>query len=292
MPMHFFCYSYYTHDASRDSIQPMKISVIVSTYNSPLWLQKVLWGFCAQEYTDFEVVIADDGSGPETKELIESMRNECPFPIVHVWHEDDGFRKCEILNKAITASSADYLAFTDGDCIPHPRFLRIHATYAKKGHMLSGGYLKLPMELSENITKEDILQHRVISKKWLWQQSYKSPKKLLKLTNTKWLADFMDGITPANASWNGHNASTFKESILAVNGFDERMEYGAEDREFGERLMNMGIKPIQIRHKATCLHLDHARGYVNKEALKRNRDIRQQTKKNKAIWTEYGIKKN
>ena len=78
----------------------MTISIIITTYNAPDWLEKVLWGYQQQSYRDFEVVIADDGSGPATRDLIDRMRGEVFFPIQHIWHEDIGFRKCTILNQA------------------------------------------------------------------------------------------------------------------------------------------------------------------------------------------------
>lgn len=94
-----------------------KISIIVSTYNAEEWLKKVLWGFEQQIFKDFEVVIADDGSKEPTKILLEEMAKKVHYPIVHVWQEDDGFQKSRILNKAVTACSADYIIMTDGDCI-------------------------------------------------------------------------------------------------------------------------------------------------------------------------------
>ena len=43
------------------------ISVIISTYNKPHFLEKVLTGYCFQTFNDFEIIIADDGSSNETK---------------------------------------------------------------------------------------------------------------------------------------------------------------------------------------------------------------------------------
>src|SRR5688572_14083940 len=100
----------------------MKVSVIISTYNSHEWLQKVLWGFENQTYRNFEMVIADDGSGDTTRKLIDDFRCNSGLEIQHVWHEDRGFQKSQILNKAIQAAVSDYLIFTDGDCIPRKDF--------------------------------------------------------------------------------------------------------------------------------------------------------------------------
>ena len=104
----------------------MKLSVIITTYNSPEWLQKVLWGYQAQTFRDFEMIIADDGSKSETKDLIDKMRAEVSYPMQHIWHPDEGFRKCTILNKGIVAAKADYLVISDGDCIPRKDFLQVH----------------------------------------------------------------------------------------------------------------------------------------------------------------------
>ena len=85
------------------------ISVIISTYNKPHFLEKVLTGYCFQTFNDFEIIIADDGSTNETKEMITKFEQFIPQKIYHVWHEDNGFRKCKILNAAILKSSNDYL---------------------------------------------------------------------------------------------------------------------------------------------------------------------------------------
>ena len=132
----------------------MKISVIISTYNSPLWLRKVLWGYETQSFKDFELVIADDGSGEETKQLVQDFKANSPLTVHHVWHEDNGFQKCSILNKAIRKSSHEYLVFTDGDCVPHPTLLETHAGNAEHGRFLSGGYCKLPMTTSKAIREK------------------------------------------------------------------------------------------------------------------------------------------
>jgi glycosyltransferase involved in cell wall biosynthesis len=108
------------------SLWSMKLSVIISTYNAEEWLHKVLLGYAIQTLQDFEIIVADDGSTTKTKEVIQQFQDKFKHPILHVWHEDEGFRKCKILNKAIVQSSADYLLFTDGDCIPRNDFVANH----------------------------------------------------------------------------------------------------------------------------------------------------------------------
>ena len=267
----------------------MKISVILSTYNSIQWLEKVLWGFSRQSFIDFEIVIADDGSKNETKEKIDLLRKLISIPIIHVWHEDDGFQKTKILNKAILATNSDYIIFTDGDCIPRYDFVETHYKYREKGYFLSGGYFKLPMDLSILITKEDILNQNCFNIEWLKAKGYKSNLKSLKLSTSSFFEKFLNIITTTKPTWNGHNSSGWKNDLLSVNGFNEEMKYGGEDRELGERLVHLGLSGKQIRYSAICVHLDHARSYVSEEVWRKNDAIRAFTKANKVIKTPNGL---
>ena len=273
-------------------MENIQISVIISTYNAVPWLEKVLWAYNNQTFKNFEIVIADDGSGPETKQLIDAMSKIVFYPIVHVWQEDEGFQKSKILNKAILACNADYIAMSDGDCIPRKDFLQVHEDNKEVGHFISGGYFKLPMNISTMITKEDILSEVCFKKSWLKERGLKKSFKNNKLTTNSSKAKFLNRITTTNSTWNGHNASGWKKDILKVNGFDERMQYGGQDRELGERLMNLGIKGKQFRYSAICLHLDHKRGYKNQESISKNLAIRAEVKKNKITVTPFGIKKH
>ncbi|UOB18263.1 glycosyltransferase family 2 protein [Abyssalbus ytuae] len=265
------------------------ISVIISTYNAEEWLEKVLIGYNNQTYSDFEVIIADDGSRDTTRELIEKFKENYNVPLLHLWHKDSGYRRQEILNVAITKANNEYILMTDGDCIPREDFVEVHAKYAKKGRFLSGGYCKLSMKLSKQLTEADIETGRCFNLKWLKQQDKIGFSQSLKIGSNKFTATILDAVTPTTPSFNNCNSSGWKEDMIAVNGYDERMKYGGPDREFGERLENFGVKGLQIRHKAICLHLDHARGYKTPESLAKNLAIRKEVKKNKITWTPYGI---
>ncbi|HEX5167965.1 MAG TPA: glycosyltransferase family 2 protein [Cyclobacteriaceae bacterium] len=269
----------------------MKVSVIFSTYNMPLWLEKVLWGYECQTYQDFEIIIADDGSGPDTRTLIDDFKKSSRLNIIHVWQEDEGFQKSRILNKAILNSTTDYLIFTDGDCIPRNDFVQVHVTKARAGYFLSGGYFKLPMITSEMITRDDVIRQRAFDINWLYARGLEKTYKSMKLTSKGFKADFLNFITPATATWNGHNSSGWKEDLLSINGFNEDMKYGGQDRELGERLMNKGIKGIQVRYSAICIHLDHKREYKTKESVLFNLNVRKETRRSKKIWTENGLVK-
>jgi glycosyltransferase involved in cell wall biosynthesis len=267
------------------------ISIIISTYNAPKWLEKTLWGYNQQTYTNFEMVIADDGSKHETIDLINSISKKVNYSIKHIWHEDNGFQKSQILNKAIVACSTDYILMSDGDCIPMPNFVETHVLKKKEGCFLSGGYHKLPMDLSMLITKEDVENGNCFDKSWLKENGMKSSFKNNKINASITKSTFLNFVTPTTPSWNGHNASGWKKDIIAVNGFDERMQYGGQDRELGERLVNFGIKPIQIRYSTVCLHLDHPRGYATEKSINKNLAIRKETKTLNKKYTNFGINK-
>lgn len=269
----------------------MKISVIFTTYNQPDWLAKVIAGFRHQTFRDFELIVADDGSTAETKALIDALRQETGLEIQHVWHSDRGFCKSEIMNRAIRAARHDYLVFTDGDCIPRKDFLAAHAAHAEPGHFLSGGYFMLPMETSRRIDPEDIATGRCFDMVWLLRSGVPWTYKFLKLTARGPLPALLNRFTTTRPSWNGHNASGWKADLVAVNGFDERMRYGGQDRELGERLENSGIKGKQIRYSAICVHLDHRRGYKTAESIAFNRSIRSTTRSERRTWTDFGIEK-
>lgn len=268
----------------------MKISVIFTTYNSLSWLEKVLWGFHYQTDNDFEIVVADDGSDNDTRALIGQFQTQTHRPIQHVWHPDNGFQKCEILNKAILAATGDYIVMTDGDCIPRKDFVAVHRANARVGCYLSGGYFKLPMITSQVITQEHIRKGDCFRKQWLLENGVPSSHKMMKFTPSSFLAAIYNIMTPTKRTWNGHNASCWKNDALKVNGFDARMRYGGLDVEFGLRLRNLGLRAKQIRYYAVCVHLDHARGYRNEKDMQFNKEIRAKVKAERIVETPFGIK--
>ena len=270
----------------------MEISIIISTYNSIEWLKKVLCGYNQQTFLNFEIVIADDGSKEDTRVEIKKLKKEVKYTINHVWHEDNGFQKSQILNKAINACKAPYIIMSDGDCIPRKDFVEIHNNNKEEGYFLSGGYFMLPMNISKLITKDDIEKNNCFSINWLLKNGLKKSFKNNKLKSFGTKAKLLNFFTPTKPTWNGHNASGWKIDILAINGFDERMQYGGQDRELGERLVNLGIKSKQIRYSAIVIHLDHPRGYANEKSWAINNEIRKNTRDLKLKYTDFGIIKN
>jgi glycosyltransferase involved in cell wall biosynthesis len=267
----------------------MRISVVLSTYNRPRDLERVLWGYAAQADREFELVLADDGSGPETAGLVERMRRDAGLGITHVWHEDRGFRKTEILNRAILAASGDYLLFSDGDCIPRCDLIAVHRALARPGRFVAGGYLKLPAAVSERVTINDVTCGRVADLAWLRAEGWRPGRRALRLTTSPLRARVYDALTPTRAVFQGNNAAAWRADLERVNGFEGEMGYGGLDKELGYRLENAGVRGIQARHRAVALHLHHDRPYRDPEVWRRNHEFLRRLKSTGATRARRGL---
>ncbi len=269
----------------------MKISVLISTYNNPVALEKTLWGYRYQTSGQFEVVIADDGSRDETRELIQSIQRDFPRPIQHVWHEDRGFQKNEIMNKAIIAATGDYIVVTDGDCIPRDDFVDAHRTSARPGMFLCGGsHIDLPVSIHKRLVEEDVASGRLFDHGWLCSQGLPEEKYWLRLTRNRWLAAALNLATPRRTVLIGCNASFWKCDAMAVNGFDTSWSYGAEDQEMGVRMTNHGVKSRRLKYSLVCAHLSHARSEQQEEQRMRNKRRLSKLRWAGTTWVESGIK--
>lgn len=267
----------------------MQISVIISAYNRPRFLELVLRGYEMQTDRAFEVVIADDGSGGDVRAVIEAARARGGREIVHVWHEDVGFRKSLILNRAIVAARGDYLLFTDGDCIPRRDLLAVHRALARPGRYVAGGYLKLPAEITARLTVEDVETGRFAELGWLRAHGWRPGRRALRLTSSPQLARLYDLLTPTSPDFQGNNTAAWRRDILAVNGFESQMGYGGLDQALGYRLVNAGVPGLQARHRAITMHLHHDRPYKTPETMRRNRDIKRSIQRHREARARDGI---
>ncbi len=265
-----------------------KTTVMFATYNEPQWLEWVLWGYATQTEKDFEVLVVDDGSRDDTRAVIDRVRPQLPYRLRHFWQPDEGYQKCKGMNRGILLAQSDYLIFTDGDCIPHPEFVARHLALRERGRYLTGGYSKLPLELSHRITKEDILAGRATDYAWLAANGLERHTLKLKVKNET-LRSLLNTLTPVKPRLHGHNASVWKDDAILVNGWDERMQYGGQDLELGERLTNAGIRGKTIRYSAICVHLEHKRGYMKPEMRQKNDLIRAETRSKRITRTPFGI---
>ena len=181
------------------------------------------------------------------------------------------------------------LVFSDGDCIPRDDFLAAHSALARPECFLSGGYVKLPMRVSRAVTRADVEAGRVFSLSWIRASGRHNLRRMTKLAVSPRSAPVADLLTTTRPTWNGHNASGWRRDLRAASGCDERMQYGGQDRELGERLENAGIRGLQVRHRAVCVHLDHPRGYATAASIARIRRIRRATRAERTLRTPFGI---
>lgn len=269
----------------------MKVSVIIAFYNKVEFLKYVLTGFEMQSFHDFEIVIADDGSNSSVVSEIEEMIQNSDLDIQHVWHEDKGWRKNIILNKAVMASRSDYLIFIDGDCVPHPEFVREHYQNRKPGRILGGRRMNISKSFTEKLNPEKIKVgafQRYLPRAILesFSKKIKHPEKGIYLKN-RWLRS---KILKMNTSLKGCNFSMWKEDLLSINGFDDRYlapNYG-EDTDIELRALRKGLEIKSVKNIAVQYHLYHKKLSQN---LRNNQSIYDYNVANNIIYTPFGIKK-
>jgi len=226
----------------------MTISLIVSTFDQPAHLAKVIRGLALQRRQPEEIFVADDGSGAETRALIERWQREASAPVRHVWHPHEGFRKIILLNRAVAAARSDYLVFLDGDCAPHPRFLADHGQLAEEGFWVQGRRCFI---LEPFVPRFESGRASVLG--WWLAGRLKGVAKGLRLPfpivfrNQK-----QRGII-------GCNMAFWRADVLAVNGFDETYVGRGigPDSDLGTRIYNLGRRRKFVYGRALVYHLNH-----------------------------------
>lgn len=234
------------------------VEVIVSSYRNPTALEACLEALSLQTLGAFGICVAEDAQDIATAEVVAK------YPCRHLHQPDDGFRKNRILNEAIRTSDAEYLIFVDGDCIAHPGFVARHVACARRERYLSGGVVRLSQRATDAVTLQSVSSADIWTPDWLRKHGVwdRLGTRIKLMPDT--LGPIMDRVSLARKRWLGGNASTFRDNLFTVNGYDASLEYGAEDKELGVRLENAGIKPYSIRYTAPILHLEHDRGYVTR----------------------------
>lgn len=235
----------------------LRIAVIITTYNRPDALSTVLEGYLAQTDNNFEVLIADDGSTPATAEIVRQFQERATFPICHIWQEDEGFRAAAIRNRALAKTTAGYIIFTDGDCIPRTDFVQSHRVLSEPGCFLSGNRLLLTEDFTHAVLQEKHPIHLWRFGDWLTARRKGYIGRLLPLLH---LPDWgLRKISPRR--WRGAktcNISVFREDLWRVNGLDESYTgWGLEDSDLVIRLIRAGLINKSARFSSPVLHLWH-----------------------------------
>jgi glycosyltransferase involved in cell wall biosynthesis len=244
----------------------MHISVIISTHNSPAALEMVLAGYARQDFQSFELVIADDGSRDDTRDLVRRIRAGFPVPLVHVRQEHRGYYgKMAIMNRALSHARGEYVIAADGDVVPRHDFVRAHWEHKRSNTYLAGGDFRLSPEATRAITLEDVRSGRAFDAQFLASTGQPRTKKFIKLRPRGIVTRLIDWVNVSPARWSGSNASAWKADLVRVNGWDETIHFpGKDDTELGQRLRNAGVRTRHVRHNAICLHLYHGEGRPNR----------------------------
>lgn len=271
----------------------MHVSIVINTYNNPGHLERSLAAYVRQTYRNFELVIADDGSKDDTRDIIRRFRATSGLSVRHLWHEDNGFRRSRIVNKCIVAAKGEYIICTDGDMLPRRDWIEAHLRHSRPNRFLGGGDYRLNKEPTDAITVADVLSGDAWNVAWLRQRGLEVNKKIIKLTIKGWRARLLDALNISPARWTGSNASTYREYLLKVNGFDERFtSWGKEDHELAVRLWNAGFSSRHVRYTAITMHLDHGRPYKNEEKFQKNLEILAESKRTKSVRAKIGIQES
>jgi len=233
------------------------ISVIVTTYNRPDALDAVLRGLARQSDESFEVVVADDGSAPDTAQVLERWQQRLKQRLIHVWQEHHGFRAAEIRNRAILASSGSYCIFLDGDCIPRNDFVREHRQLAEVGWLVVGNRVLM----SERLT-DDVLTHRLEPECWTMSDALRARlqgdiNRIAPLLQAK-----LGPVRKVRPQywWGARscNLAVWRSDLDQVDGFDgSYVGWGLEDSDLLIRLLRAGVLRKDGRFSTGVFHLWH-----------------------------------
>jgi glycosyltransferase involved in cell wall biosynthesis len=263
----------------------MKASLFVTTYEMPRHLALVCAGLARQSARgEFEVLFCDDGSGPETKLVIDEFIARSGIPARHLRQEHEGFRKCRILNQAARQARGEIFVFLDGDCVPHRHYIRDHLASQEDGRFLAGRRVELGPLISRWLTPEAVrggffdwprprllLSDSEALNRTL-RVSWTPLRRLLKLDRV--------------ADLKGCNYSIPRKALEAINGFDEQYEgYGREDTDVELRLRNLGLRIKSLKGLALQYHVWHPR----RDFTPANDDRLEELKRSGRVRCERGL---
>jgi glycosyltransferase involved in cell wall biosynthesis len=259
----------------------LKISLLISTYNWPEALDLVLLSVEKLTVKPDELLLADDGSTPETTNLINAFKKRSSIPVNHVWHQDKGFNRSAILNKAIAQSTSDYIIQTDGDCILHPSFVKDHKSLAKKNRYLFGSRVSINEKVSPRL---------LLDKKITFNFFSPGVNKRLRAIRIPLFSIFFKPKKDLSKKIRGCNISYWKKDFVSVNGYNEDMTgWGREDSELITRMINKGCIGKRVRYCGLIYHIWHPP--ASKASFNKNDQIQKDATLNKTIRCENGIDK-
>lgn len=256
-------------------------TLLISTYNWPEALHLVLKSVLSQSVMPDEVIIADDGSQEQTRNLIDAFRKELPVDLKHIWHEDKGFRKSKILNRAVAAATSEYIIQVDGDCFLHSRFVEDHIENASRDRYLFGTRVRI-----RETVVPDVLSSREL-KMHFFKKGLKKRPRNIRIPVVSALFKPQAHISP---KFRGCNTSFWREDFIAINGYNEDLEgWGREDSELMIRMHNLGLKAKRLKFNGIVYHLDHHEN--SRDQFDKNDEIQEKTIQERLVSCENGIDK-
>ncbi|WP_318495740.1 glycosyltransferase family 2 protein [Photobacterium leiognathi] len=256
----------------------MKTSLIITTYNWKEALSAVLDSVLYQSILPDEVIIADDGSRDDTKNLINELQKEYPISLIHSWQADIGFRAAESRNRAISKATGDYIIIIDGDIVLPPSFVASHINNAKQGQFIQGGRVLLNKERTDEVLK----RHKIPK---IWQSGLKNRHNTI---NCKQLSSMFSKISNSDRSTRSCNMSFWLSDIKKVNGFNnDFVGWGREDSEFVLRLLNSGVNRLYLKFAGAGYHLYHKEN--SRMSLPKNDQLLKNTISSKSTYCENGL---
>ncbi len=227
-----------------------RVSVVLSIFDQPNAFTFSLIGYQRQTARDFELIVADDGSDEETRAIVERFKGTCPFPIKHVWQPNTGYRRARIANEAVRASEGQVILLSDGDCIPHRDFVKVHLERCRKRAFCTGGYVRLSPEYCRTLTAENVAAGEYESQKTGRHGRH------FRVTHWKSVIGILFRSIKKPKAY-GCNLSVDREVYYGVNGYDENHDgFGKEDSDLRNRLRRYGATPVSVWPKAWVYHVD------------------------------------
>lgn len=260
----------------------IKTSALISTYNWPEALERAVDGMLKQTVLPDEIIIADDGSGPSTAHVIEKLKAVSPVPIIHVWHEDKGFRLSTIRNKAIAMAKGDYIIQTDGDVIPSRHFVSDHLELAERGFFVCGSRVSLSPKVTARLLSDKQFKPKLFNMP-LSSAANSLRSRLLRHYMAKGYDSSVDHLR-------GCNMAFWRDDLIKVNGFNEDMvEWGHEDREIAYRLHFAGVKKKSLKMGGCVYHLHHKE--ASRSGEQHNLDELDIVRQGQITWCNNGLDK-
>jgi glycosyltransferase involved in cell wall biosynthesis len=260
------------------------LSVVVLTYDWPAALDVVLHALSESGDREFDVVVADDGSGPETAAVVSRWSEVLGPRLRHVWQPDDGWRSSRILNLAAREAQGDVLVFLDGDCLPRRRFVEAVRRAALPGWFLATKRLHLSAQLSERVLRQHLPVWRWSAMRWL----VRAPREVVRSAREAGGVGLLLPLRDRRRPWRegqpeftppfdgyGFCFGVSRADFEAVNGWDMRFTgWGGEDVDLAVRLRRHGLRCGWPGPQATLPHLWHT---PKKGAMRSNTPLVEET---------------